>query len=45
MPNSWIDCLPSDNHFSYHSTIAFYIDISWLKHESFDFIAAILTLI
>ena len=45
MRSSRIDCLPSDNHSSYHSTIVFYIDISWLKHESFDFIAPILTLI
>ena len=39
--SSWIDCLSSDNHSSHHSTILFYINIFWLKHKSFDFIASI----
>ena len=39
--SGWIDCLSSDNHSSHHSTILFYINIFWLKHKSFDFIASI----
>ena len=41
MTSGWIDCLFSDNHSSHHSTILFYINIFWLKHKSFDFIASI----
>ena len=39
--SSWIDCLPSDKHSSYYCTIVSYISISWLKYESFNFIASI----
>ena len=41
MSSGWIYCFSSDNHFSHHSTILFYINIFWLKHKSFDFIASI----
>ena len=33
--SSRIDYSPSDDHSSYDSTIVPYINISWLKHESF----------
>ena len=41
MSSHWIDCLFSGKHSSYYSSIVFYINIFWLKHESFDFKASI----
>ena len=41
MLSHWRDCLSSDKHSSYYSSIVFYINIFWLKHESFDFKASI----